>query len=397
MKKQTKLSILLLLIVSAIAFTCMFSSCNQPQGSESGGFISQSVPGLSAQRLSQTASGDLVYLATDAGDFQAALSAIDDYPITEIKIVADELTGKFTYKGLLKCKAKQLEIHGGSINGSLTRMLPLNQKQAVDSAGNFYQYRFYIHDIAFSGSGTNGITLNCTYGSRISNCTFNGKDTALIGIFCLKTVVENCLFTNSKYGGSIFMTGVNKWSGAGASTSASNHTYYVSNRVFNAPGALFGAAFIGASGTYINNFISEGKSPVNHIIIDDQNSTTCWNDYMCNLHLESASTGGGILLKKRQGITTIDSPYPQYPMTLIDAQSYAGAVQVNINSLCWIPSGSKFASTGNCRFRFGNLYNTQRADTATMWIGGKFPNVLTQENLTANGLVVKNYVNGKKI
>jgi len=32
-----------------------------------------------------------------------------------------------------------------------------------------------------------------------------------------------------------------------------------------------------------------------------------------------------------------------------------------------------------------------------MWVGGKFPNVLTQENLTANGLVVKNYINGKKI
>jgi hypothetical protein len=397
MKKQTKLSLLLLIIISAFAISLLFTSCNQPpQGSENGGFTSQSVPGLSAERISTTSTGDIVYIAQDAGDFQTALTQADNYPITEIKIGADELTGKFTFKGLLKCKAKQLEIHGGSINGSLTRVLPQNQKEAVDSAGNWYQYRFNVHDVAFTGSGSNGLSLNCTYGSRISNCTFNGKDTALIGIFCLKTVVENCLFTNSKYGGSIFMTGVNKWQGAGASTSASNHTYFVTNRVFNAPGALFGAAFIGASGTYINNYIGEGKSPVNHIIIDDQNSTTCWNDYMCNLHLESAATGAGILIKKRQGITEIVSPYPQYAMTLIDAQSYAGAVQVNVSDLCWIPSGSKFASTGNIRYRFKDLYNTVRADTSTMWVNAKFPNVLCQENLTASGLVVKNYVNGKR-
>ena len=199
MKKQTKLSLLLLIIISAFAISLLFTSCNQPpQGSESGGFTSQSVPGLSAERISTTSTGDIVYIAQDAGDFQTALTQADNYPITEIKIGADEVTGKFTFKGLLKCKAKQLEIHGGSINGSLTRVLPQNQKEAVDSAGNWYQYRFNVHDVAFTGSGTNGLSLNCTYGSRISNCTFNGKDTALIGIFCLKTVVENCLFTNSK-------------------------------------------------------------------------------------------------------------------------------------------------------------------------------------------------------
>jgi hypothetical protein len=396
MKTKTSLKCLLLTLTFMSVVAVYFSSCNNaPQVSENGGYTSQSVPGLSAERISTTSTGDIVYIAVDAGDFQSALTQADNYPITEIKIGADEVAGKFTFKGLLKCKAKSLEIHGGSINGSLSRMLPQNQKEAVDSAGNWYQYRFNIHDITFTGSGSNGLSLNCTYGSRISNCTFNGKDTSLIGIFCLKTVVENCLFTNSKYGGSIFMTGVGKWSGAGASTSASNHTYYVTNRVFNAPGALFGAAFIGASGTYINNYISEGKSPVNHIVLDDQNSTTCWNDYMCNLHLESASTGGAILIKKRQGITEIVSPYPQYAMTLIDAQSYAGAVQINVSNLCWIPSGSKFSSTGNIRYRFKDLYNTQRVDSAFYWIGGKMPNVLCQENLTANGLVTKNYVNGK--
>lgn len=393
-KTTLKISIVALLILGGIV--AFISSCNtSPQGSESGSNTSLNVPGLATERISTTSTGDIVYIAVDAGDFQSALTQADNYPITEIKIGADEVTGKFTFKGLLKCKAKSLEIHGGSINGSLTRMLPSNQKEAVDSAGNWYQYRFNVHDIAFTGSGSNGLSLNCTYGSRISNCTFNGKDTALIGIFCLKTVVENCLFTNSKYGGSIFMTGVNKWQGAGASTSASNHTYYVTNRVFNAQGALFGAAFLGASGNYINNFISEGKQPVNHIILDDQNSTTCWNDYMCNLHLESAATGAGILIKKRQGITEIVSPYPQYAMTLIDAQSYAGAVQVNVSDLCWQPSGTKYASTGNVRFRFKDLYNSARVDSSIYWVGAKFPNVLCQENLTASGLVVKNYVNGK--
>lgn len=356
------------------------------------------IPGLENERLSIDATtGNYNYAAIDANDFQTALNQTASYPIGKVEIAADEVTGKFILPVQLKSKSKQLEICNGSINGSLTRPLPANMKQAVDSAGNWYQYRFNIHDISFTGSGTNGISLNCTYGSRISNCTFNGKDTALIGIFCLKTVVENCLFTNSKFGGSIFMTGVNKIPGAGASTSASNITYYVSNRVFNAPGALFGAAFFGCSGTWVSNYTGEGKSPINHIIDDDQNSTTCFNSHYDNLWFESIATGSALLIKKRQGIADIISPYPQYPMTLIDAQSYAGAVQVNVSNLCWIPSGSKFATYGNCRFRFKDLYNNLKVDSSLFWVGNKFPNVLVQENLTDKGIVVKQLLSGKRI
>ena len=142
------------------------------------------------------------------------------------------------------------------------------------------------------------------------------------------------------------------------------------------------AALISVSGYWIQNHISEGKRPMYHIIDNDLNSTTALNGGGNNIHLESQANHSGVLIKSRQGIKEFTSVYPQYAMTLFDVQSYAGAVQVNINNLCWIPSGTKFACTGNTRYRFGNLYNQLRADTATMWIGGKMPNVLTQENLT---------------
>lgn len=356
------------------------------------------IPGLENERLSIDATtGNYNYAAIDANDFQIALNQTASYPIGKVEIAADEVTGNFIIPGTCKSKTKQLEICSGSINGSLSRPLPANQKQAVDSAGNWYQYRFNIHDIAFTGSGSNGISLNCTYGSSIRNCTFTYKDTSFVGIFCLKTIIENCIFTNSKYGAVCFKGGTNLWQGAGASTSASNHPLLISNKVFNAPGAQFGIAFYGVSGIDVQDHISEGKSPNYHIIEDDQNSTTCWNSTYRNIHIESPAALALFQIKSRQGIKDIISPYIQYPSTIVDASSYAGAVQVNISNLCWIPAGSKFASYGNIRYRFKDLYNNLRVDTTIAWVGNKYPNVLVQENLTDKGLVVKQIVSGKRI
>jgi len=394
MKKQTKLSLLLLIIISAFAISLLFTSCNQPpQGSENGGFTSQSVPGLSAERISTTSTGENVYIATDANDFRNALALAETQPINLIiNASPTEIAGDFKTK---KPKSKNLKIQGGSIKGSISREFPMNQNQAVDSADNWYQYQFSFEKINFSGSGSNGINMNCAY-VTIRDCNFNAKDTAINLVFCMNAQIINNQVINSKKGGICLNVGTNKWVSAGNSTSASNHPYFEGNRIFNMEGAEFGLACFGVSGPYIQNHISEGKRPQYHIIVNDLNSTTVWNSAGNNIHLESAATVAGILIKSRQGISDWTAIYPQYPMTLIDAQSYAGAVQVNVSNLCWIPSGSKFASTGNIRYRFKDLYNTVRADTTTMWVNAKFPNVLCQENLTASGLVVKNYVNGKR-
>jgi hypothetical protein len=383
---------LLTLFAVLVTVTC-FTSCDQPSGSKNTGFTSQSVPGLSAERISTTSSGDAVYFATNAQDFQSGLTLAETSTIRYIYYVGESMTGDFT---TINPKAKELKIVGAVGNISISRKLPTNQNQAVDSANNFYQVKYSIENCTFTGSGSNGINLNCCYAS-IRDCNFNGKDTSINLTFCMNAQVINNQVINSKKGGICLSVGTGKWSGAGNSTSASNHPFIEGNRVFNMQGAEFGLALIGLSGAWVQNHISEGKSPMWHVIIDDRNSTTAWNYNLNNFHLESSALNAGFLIKSRQSIVNIVSPFPQYAMTLIDAQSYAGVVQVNVENLCWQPSGTKYAFTGNVRFRFKDLYNTQRVDTTSMWVGGKFPNVLYQENLTSAGLVCKNYVNGKKI
>lgn len=381
-----------LLLLFAVIVTA--TSCNRsPDIGKTIGFTSQSVPST-ASRVAVSSTGEAVYIATDANDFQNALNLAETVRIDRIIIGSPtEIIGDFRTK---KPKSKKLTIQGGSIKGSISREMPLTQGQAVDSTDNWYQYQYAFDGITFTGSGSNGINLNCCYAS-IRDCYFNGKDTSINLVFCMNAQIINNQIINSKKGGICLNVGTGKWQGAGNSTSASNHPFIEGNRVFNMEGAEFGVALISVSGYWIQNHISEGKRPMYHIIDNDLNSTTVLNGGGNNIHLESQATVAGVLIKSRQGIKEFTSVYPQYAMTLFDVQSYAGAVQVNINNLCWIPSGTKFACTGNTRYRFGNLYNQLRADTATMWIGGKMPNVLTQENLTANGLVVKNYVNGKKI
>ena len=393
MKTKTSLKYLLITLSFMAVVDVYFSSCNQPQGSESGGYTSQSVPTTSASRVATSSTGDAVYFATNAQDFQSGLTLAETSTIRYIYYVGESMTGDFY---TINPKAKELKIVGAVGNISISRKLPTNQYQAVDSANNFYQVKYAIENCTFTGSGSNGINLNCCYAS-IRDCNFNGKDTSINLTFCMNAQVINNQVINSKKGGICLNVGTGKWSGAGNSTSASNHPFIEGNRVFNMQGAEFGLALIGLSGAWVQNHISEGKSPMYHIIINDLNSTTAWNYNLNNIHLESIATGAGFLIKSRQSIVNIVSPYVQYPMTLIDASSYAGVVQVNVENLCWQPSGTKYASTGNCRFRFKDLYNSGRVDSTLYWVGGKFPNVLTQENLTANGLVVKNYVNGKKI
>lgn len=415
MKKQTKLSLFLLIIISAFTISLLFQSCDQPVKYTSQGANTQTLDeedtlddatytisnahfegskSNAEGRIAPTSTGENIYIATDANDFQSALTLAETQPISLIIIASPTaIVGNFTTK---KPKSKDLTIQGGTIQGSISREYPTNQNQAVDSADNWYQYKFNFNHISFIGSGTNGINLNSCYAS-IRDCNFNGKDTAINLVFCMNAQIVNNQVINSKKGGICLNVGTDKWSWAGNSTSASNHPFIEGNRVFNMQGAEFGLALIGLSGPWVQNHISEGKSPKYHVIINDLNSTTAWNYNINNIHLESVATGAGFLIKSRQCIVNIVSPYPQYAMTLIDAQSYAGVVQINVENLCWQPSGTKYASTGNVRYRFKDLYNSQRVDTTTMWVNAKFPNVLVQENLTANGLVTKQYISGRKI
>ena len=218
---------LLLLLACIISLT----SCDRlPDNGKTIGFTSQSVPNT-ASRVATSSTGEAVYIATDANDFQNALNLAETVRIDRIVIAANaEITGDFKTK---KPKSKKLLIQGGAIKGSISRELPLTQGQAVDSVDNWYQYQYAFEGITFTGSGSNGINLNCCYAS-IRDCYFNGKDTSINLVFCMNAQIINNQIINSKKGGICLNVGTGKWQGAGNSTSASNHLVNRRQRLLHA-------------------------------------------------------------------------------------------------------------------------------------------------------------------
>lgn len=374
-------------LIYLVLFTLFVASCNQEKEAPLSATLSDA-------RLSVASTGDFTYVATDAVDFQNALNEACRIPIGKIIIGADEITGTFTSNMKWKCKSRTVEITGGTINGSLVRTTPKDMSEAVNGPDNFYRYSINVHDVMFTGPG-NGLQLNCMYSPVIFNNQFEYKDTGVVLTFVLNADIRNNRFTNCKKVGICGKPGVGTITGAGLSTSASNNMRMIGNRIFNATGSFAGVVTIAASGVVFEDHISEGGQPNYHIYNDGLNNTTSWFYTINRTHIESKATISSIYSKERQMIMRITNPYFQYQSNMLDVQSYAGAIQVNIDGLTWIPSGSTLSSTGNVRWSFTNLYPNLDVTTSTYWKGGTFPSVIYQEKLINTGLEVKQLINGK--
>jgi len=331
---------------------------------------------------------------TNAVEFQAALDSATKAPVNSITLV-NEVKGTFSSNMKWKNTSRNLEISGGTINGSLTRTTPKDMSEAVNGSDNFYRYSVNIHDVMFTGAGSNGLSLNCMYSPIIYNCQFEYKDTGLVGTFALNALVMQNRFTNCKMVAACFKSGVGTISGAGLSTSASNNCRFIGNRIFNANGAEAGLAIIACSGVYVGDHISEGGTPNYHIKQDGQNNTTSWLTTYERLHIESKALIASIFYKERQGFLKCSNPFFQYSSVMFDIQSYAGAIQVTIDQLPYIPSGSTMTSTGNVRWSFTNLYPNLDITDVKYWKGGVFPAVVVQTKIINTGIETKQLINGQ--
>ena len=371
-----------LLFITIIGFA--ISSCNTDKPAPMSSTLNSSI------RLATT--NDNARFVTNAIEFQAALDEANRVPISQIYIM-NTVKGNFTSTFKSKDPSRKLEIPIGHIDGSLTRVIPKDMQEAVYGQDNFYRYSLNIHDVIFTGAG-NGLSLNCMYSPIIYNCQFEYKDTGLIGTFALNALIQQNRFTNCKMVAACFKSGVGTISGAGLSTSASNNCRFVGNRIFNATGAEAGLAIIACSGVYVGDHISEGGAPNYHIKQDGLNNTTSWLTTYERLHIESKANIASIYVKERQGFLKVVNPYFQYPSVMMDVQSYAGAIQVTVDQLPYIPTGSTMTSTGNVRWSFTNLYPNLDVTTSTYWKGGVFPSAIYQEKLINTGLEVKQLING---
>jgi hypothetical protein len=332
--------------------------------------------------------------ATNAQDLQAILNEATTTNTVENIYIMNEVKGNFTSNMKWKHPSRNMEISGGAIDGSLTRITPKDMSEAVNGQDNFYRYSINIHDVLFKGAG-NGLSINCMYSPIIYNCQFEYKDTGLIGTFALNALIQQNRFTNCKMVASCFKSGVGTISGAGLSTSASNNCRFIGNRVFNANNAFAAYVTIACSGVVYMDNISEGGTPMYHFYNDGQNNTTSWYYTAIRNHIESKATISSFYSKERQCMHLFQNNYFQYPSVMYDINSYAGSNQVTVDQMTWIPTGSTMTSTGNVRWRFTNLYPNLDITDAKYWKGGVYPSVIYQEKLINTGLEVKQFINGK--
>lgn len=338
--------------------------------------------------LSVTATAQTINVGT-ATELQNALNG--NYSC--INLVGTSYTGEFIVPlaPLAKSKSISIEINNAAIYGGFYRTAP-DQSTALNQMN---QYSFTFNNGRFFKGATRngcGIDISSTYGLSINNCRFEGKDSAFVGRFALKSYISNCFAVNCKKVG--FLLTIGNWSGASNSNSQSNHSVINSCRVFNADSAEFAFGFIGSSGCVLRNSISEGGKPMYHIYFNGLNSTVV-KDFIAEVnHIESIALISGCRGEIREGYLKFVDTYYQYGQILFDMVSTAGYPNIIIENTTWKPTGSTLKSTGGCRWQISG--GTAGIDwTATnTWVGGKLPAVLVQDRMAASGIERKTFVNG---
>lgn len=336
-------------------------------------------------------------VVTSSASFATALANAETQNITSINLNGQTVVGNFIFPKALGSSTGNLEIYNGTIEGSLKRVLPTSQSEAVDGANNWYRFSANIHDIQFKGSSGIGLQLNCMYSAIVHNNIFRGVDTGYVGIFMLNCDISNNRFTGCKFSSLVMRTGVGYWNGAGLSTSASNNPRLIGNRVFNATGAKTGISLIACSGINIEDHISEGGTPDYHIFIDGLNNTTSWFRNLERIHIESRCNITAIYIAERQGFVRLADLFFQYPSNMVEVVSQAGAITVVWDRIAYIPTASTIKSTGNTvRWVFNDVYPNITTTNTALWVGAKLPAVLNFNKLDGTGKVEETWLNGVK-
>jgi len=310
-----------------------------------------------------------------------------------INLVGTSYTGEFTIPTTLLAKSKTVIINGNgaAIYGGFYRTAP-DQATALNTMN---QYSATFRDLRlFKGTSRNGcgIYWASTYGLNVDNVRVEGKDSAVVCRFALKSIINNCISVNCKRIGFLYDKG--DWVGASNSNSQSNCSIFNSCRVFNADSAEYAFGIIAASECSMNTCISEGGSPKIHVLFDGTNSTVVKEFYARTVHVESVASVAAFKVSIREGIIFLQNIYAQYGQVLVDATSQAGYPNIMLDNTTWKPSGTTLKSTGGCRWYINGGTAGMDWTATTTWVGGKLPTVLVQDRMTASGIERKTFVNG---
>lgn len=331
----------------------------------------------------------LITVRTQQELFEACRAA-ETANITEIKIAAPimYLDSGIRLPGKLFSQAKSLKITGAGVIiarkdtiKALFYRMPKDQTEALNvyQSQNIYFEGFTM--IGRTGKET-GILYAAGYGGGAFNCNFESLGTGVDFQFVLMGAVKQCLFTNCKNYGIRFRNG--QWPGAGLANAQSNSCRAEQDRVFNATGATAAISVEGASGVVLDQFISEGGSPMYHVYFDALTSSVVKDFTILRAHIESPTqTGGaGIRLKAEGGYVMIDGVFCQYAMTLVDARGCGSYPHIYVERVPWILPGTQFAMDGtNEIWNFHDIIGFTVTDAAR-WVGGVKPYYYSCMNYT---------------
>ena len=327
--------------------------------------------------------GNTQYVYTEA-ELVSAVAAHTTGTINYICVMENVgLTASLNLPKTTTSQAKQLHINlmGNTIYDAtptglsyLIGRIPVDQNEALNV---MQSWAFIIENGSLRGTSSTGtgclLDLGATYNSVSRNLRLENAVKGIHYRFCLMGRIEH--ITTLNIGQESIYLDKGNWSGATNSNSQSNHTKVESCRVYNI-GSNFAAYRIQASsGVEIANSISEGNSPQWHVYFNSENSPVVKDFKIKVLHVESASTSGGIYVRTSGGLAEIDMVFSQYVNNLFVAESSGGAVSMIIRNVPWLPVGTKFQGIGNTKWTFtdvydgGNLFNA-----ATYWVSSTLPN-----------------------
>lgn len=274
---------------------------------------------------------------------------------------------------------------------------PADQTEALNS---YQSQSIYFENGGIVGkNGTAvGIEYDAAYGGGVRNMYFNSLSVAARFRFVLMGVMEQNFATNCKDFGFVLDNG--RWAGAALSNAQSNHCRRQQNRVFNADGCTAAYACYGASGVIDDQNISEGGRVKYHFYFNAMTSNTCKDYTNRSSHIESPADSAGIKLITYGGIATVEKPFSQYDMTLVDVEDPQGYPHIHVSNIAYVTTGAKFKTKGtNIIWMVDDVVAVPSFTDASRWVGGVKPYYLSVMNYqqSANYTATSLMVNGKAL
>ena len=289
--------------------------------------------------------------STDCGDsFQSMFDFIDDTnTLINVKIPSGlyytsktiNLPSTNSQQEFLSIRGYGATISTDMPDVSIFKRMPIDQSDAMSMISNTIPV---LRGIKFKGSGQAGqigLQIGATYSMAVEDCSFNSLDRGLVSTFGLQST-----FKNLRFGGILSQPltiqsgfrnylGVQVWSGAAISNSASNVSVVSGCRVYGSATQSASYTILGSDAVRVVDCISEGSGQLYDLFFDSNSSTTVKNFYIENFHAESPNAKVNFKVKTST-MFRVKGLRRSYPAAIFDISGSTTDLNVVIdNCMYW--------------------------------------------------------------